>query len=95
MSTDKRGLDNPRNITRIVYGLYALCVALLIADLLYVKHVHFTFERVFGFFAAFGFVAYVSIVMSAKLLRRLLSRPEDYYERSNAGDAKRGGAPDA
>ena len=39
----------------------------------------------FGFFAFFGFGAYVFIVLSAKALRRLIKRPEDYYERSGEG----------
>lgn len=74
-------LDRPRNVTRLVHLLYAACAALLLADLVYRRETHFTFEAWFGFFAAFGFAAYVGIVISAKLLRRLISRPEDYYER--------------
>ena len=83
-------LDKPRNVTRIVYTLYAICALLLIADLLYTKHVHFAFEGWFGFFPLVGFAAYLFIVMSAKLLRRLIARPEDYYERK-----QRGGSNDA
>ncbi|HEX5757546.1 MAG TPA: hypothetical protein VFY12_14505 [Arenimonas sp.] len=86
MNDRERWLDRPRNVTRLVYGLYALCAALLAADLLYEKHVHFAFEAWFGFFALFGFGAYVFIVLSAKALRRLIRRPEDYYERGNDGD---------
>ena len=86
MNDDRdRWLDRPRNITRLVYGLYALCAALLLADLFYEKHSHFAFEHWFGFFAFFGFGAYVFIVLSAKGLRRLIKRPEDYYERSGEG----------
>ncbi len=29
----------------------------------------------------FGFVACVALVLTAKALRRILRRPEDYYER--------------
>jgi hypothetical protein len=80
----ERWLDRPRNVTRLVHGLYILCAALLLADLFYEKHIHFAFEAWFGFFAIFGFAAYVFIVLSAKALRRLIKRPEDYYEAHSA-----------
>lgn len=81
MNERERWLDRPRNVARLVYLLYAVCAGLLLADLFYEKHAHFAFESWFGFFALFGFFAYVVIVLSAKLLRRLISRPEDYYTR--------------
>jgi hypothetical protein len=37
--------------------------------------------RTFGFYALFGFVAYVALIFLGKGLRALLMRPEDYYER--------------
>ena len=75
----KYWLDQPANITRLVYGVYALCAALLLADLFYHKHAHFAFENWFGFYAFFGFGAYFCIVISARLLRRLIRRDENYY----------------
>lgn len=74
-------LDEPRNVDRIVYGLFTLCGLLFLADLLYSKHPHFGFEYWFGFYAAFGFVAAFTLVLVAKWLRPLLKRDEDYYER--------------
>lgn len=79
MSERPRWLDHPRNVRRLAYALYAVCALLLLADLFYVKHVHFAFEGWIGFFALLGFVAYCFIVNAAKLLRRLVKRPEDYY----------------
>ena len=76
----KYWLDQPRNINKIVYVLYIVCAALLLADLFYHKHGHFDFENWFGFYAWFGFLAYLSIVMSAKLFRKIIKRKEDYYD---------------
>jgi hypothetical protein len=73
-------LDQPRNIDRIFYALVAVCVALVLADFVYESHGHFHFEEWFGFHALFGFGAYVAIVMTAKQLRRVLKRDEDYYD---------------
>ena len=36
---------------------------------------------VYGFYGIFGFVACVALVLIAKQLRRVLMRPEDYYDR--------------
>lgn len=80
MNDDRRWLDEPRNVNRIVYGLYTLCGLLFLADLFYTRHPHFSFEGWFGFYAGFGFIASVALVLTAKQLRRLLRRDEDYYE---------------
>lgn len=82
-SSDEKAywLDQPRNINKLVYALWGVCALLLLIDLFYHKHSHFSFENWFGFYAAYGFLAYCLIVLSAKALRRLLQRDEDYYDR--------------
>lgn len=74
-------LDRPKNVDRLVYGFYALCAFVLAIDIFVPKHGPFAIEHVFGFYAFFGFLACVVLVLLAKQLRRLLMRPEDYYDR--------------
>ena len=81
MTDDRRRLDEPRSVRRIVHAVYLVCGLLLLADLLYVKTPHFSFENWFGFYPVFGFVVSFSLVLAAKELRRLLRRDEDFYER--------------
>lgn len=81
MNDDPRWLDDPRNVDRIVYGLYTVCGLAFLADFFYTKHPHFGFVSWFGFYAAFGFIASVSLVLTAKHLRRVLRRDEDYYDK--------------
>jgi hypothetical protein len=38
-------------------------------------------ESLWGFYAVYGFAACVLLVLLAKQLRKLLKRPEDYYDR--------------
>ena len=76
----KYWLDEPHNVTRIYWGLCAVCALLFVADAFYHKHVQFEAESWFGFFGIFGFVACVGLVLAAKLLRKILIRPEDYYD---------------
>ena len=67
-------------INFVVYTLYALCAALLLFDVFYHKHGHFKFEEWFGFYAFYGFIACIAIVLSAIQLRKILMRDEDYYD---------------
>ena len=53
----------------------------LAIDVFVPKHGPFAIEHVFGFYGLFGFVACVALVLVAKQLRRVLMRPEDYYDR--------------
>ena len=79
--TERRGwLDEPGNVRRIVWALVTVCALLFVADALYHKHPEFAIEELFGFYALFGFAVYVGLVLTAKALRRLLMRPEDYYD---------------
>ena len=73
-------LDEPRNVNRIVYALCAVCGLLLVIDPLIHKHGPFAIEHWLGFYGIFGFLACVALVFIARQLRRILMRPEDYYD---------------
>ena len=72
-------LDNPKSVTWIVYGLYAVCAALVAADLLYKKKTYFNAEYIFGFYGWYGFFMCAALVICAKGMRVFLMRREDYY----------------
>ena len=73
-------LDQPRNVSLIIWGLVMLCVLLFFADAFYQKHPHFELEQLFGFYGVYGFFVCVALVLVAKWLRTILMRPEDYYD---------------
>ena len=78
------GHDNSwveRNVRLIFRALVGICLALLAAELFYQHHPHFGIDRLPGFYAVFGFAAFVFIVYAGKGLRRLVMRSEDYYDR--------------
>ena len=95
MNDDRRWLDEPRNVTRIVYGLVALCTVVLLAGFFVDRESHFAVEDWPGFYAVYGFVVSVALVLSAKQLRRLVRRDEDYYEQPDetgeSGESDRDG----
>jgi len=78
---DADWFDKPSNVTLLVRLLVAACAALVAADAFHDRPAH-GFEPVgwFAFHAGFGFVACVFLVLSAKELRRLVGRPESYYD---------------
>lgn len=79
---DKRyRLDDRRNVTRVFYALVAVCALLLAGDFFYDKYGHFAWEGWFGFHGFYGFAGSVLLVLAARLLRRMLMREDDYYDR--------------
>ena len=82
MSPDNRKpLDDPANVNRLVYCLYALCGLLIPAHFFVSRKPHFPIEKVPGFYGIFGFGVFVVIVLAGKLLRKAIMREEDYYDR--------------
>ena len=73
-------LDKPRNVSRMLSGFYAICGLLFVLDFIIHRHTIHAWEQLPGFYAIFGFVAFVMLVVVAKLIRRLLMRREDYYD---------------
>ena len=69
------------NVRRIVWALYAVCAALVVIDVAIHKHGPFAIEHTFAFYAWYGFVACVALVLVAKVMRIILMRPENYYDR--------------
>jgi uncharacterized membrane protein len=82
MSTEKKHMfDNPKNVQKVLYSLFVSLVLLLALEPFVHKHSYFAWEKWFGFFAIYGFVACVLLVLAAKyILRPLVKRDEDYYD---------------
>ncbi len=77
---DKGFFDRPETVTRIIQVLLAVSALSVVADFFYHKHVDYDFQGWIGFDAIYGFIACVALVLSAKQLRRILMRDEDYYD---------------
>lgn len=78
---DKKHIfDNPKNVQKVLYGLFASLILLLALEPFVHKHSYFAWEAWFGFYAIYGFVACVLLVLAAKyVLRPFVKRDEDYY----------------
>jgi hypothetical protein len=83
--------DKPRNVRIVLRSLYAVCAFAFLLDIInlilsalgagHLRHAETSWEGFPGFYAIYGFVACVILVLVAKLLRKVLMRDEDYYDR--------------
>ena len=64
----------------IPHLLVAICFVLVIIDLIVHRHVVHPIEALWSFYAWFGFISCVFLVLVSKLLRKILMRREDYYD---------------
>jgi len=72
--------DNPRNVKRAIYSLFAVCGISFVAEFFVHRHVDHPWEVLFNFYSFYGFVACVVLVLLAKEMRKILMRREDYYD---------------
>ena len=86
-----------RNAVNIQRAVIAICVLLVLADIAFTlwghRHIHFALEGYIGVYCAVGFLSYVGLVFAAKLLRKLVMRPEDYYDAPAPAPAPAHSAP--
>jgi len=74
--------DKTENVKRLLNLFYASLIILVIADLFVPKHPAFAWEEYPSFYGVYGFVACVVLVLAARfVLRRLVTKKEDYYDR--------------
>ncbi len=72
--------DKPKNVNIILYSFYIICALLVGFDFIVHRHIYVSFEEIPAFYAIYGFVACVVLVVLAKLMRLVLMRKETYYD---------------
>jgi hypothetical protein len=72
--------DRKESVDRLLYLFYGLCVLVVVLDIVIHRHIYHPWEALFGFHAWYGFAAFWILVAVAKRMRRVLMRPEDYYD---------------
>jgi hypothetical protein len=72
--------DRPQTIKWILRIFYSICVLLVIVDFIVHRHIETAIEKVPAFYAIYGFVACVILVLIATEMRKVLMRDEHYYD---------------
>ncbi len=81
MSDERPGEGGARKRVHPIIKIFlGLCVVLLLLDFVIHRHVSHDWENLFGFYAVYGFVACVVLVLVATQMRRIVMRREDYYD---------------
>lgn len=73
--------DKPSRVRGVLAALYITCGLLAVADFFLHRHVEHPLESLPTFYAVYGFVGCVSLVLVAKELRKWIKREEDYYDK--------------
>jgi len=73
--------DNPKNVKKLLITFYCSLVILLISEFFIHPHPAFFFEHVKGFSAVYGFFSCVLLIFLAKLLRLIVMKKENYYDK--------------
>ena len=88
MNNKKHLFDNPKNVKLVIRALYISCFVLFAMDLVIHRHTVHPWESFIGFYAIYGFLACVILVLLARELRKLVMRDEDYYENTEMDDRR-------
>jgi len=75
-----------QTIKRMLLIFYAICIGLFAADFIIHRHIYHDWENLPGFYAIYGFVACVVLVLIATQMRKVLMRDEDYYDDKEGAD---------
>ncbi|MEX2366570.1 MAG: hypothetical protein WD601_08190 [Pseudohongiellaceae bacterium] len=73
--------DRPGTRQKIRNVLYVICGLLVLADFIIHRHTDMPLEKIPAFYAIYGFIALVAVVLLSKGLRRLVGRSENYYDK--------------
>ena len=73
--------DKPKNVRRFMLLFYVVLICCVAAEFFIHKHTYFRWEEYPSFHTAFGFSAFVVMILVGKyIFRPLLKRKEDYYD---------------
>lgn len=72
--------DKPENVQKMLKVFYVICGLLVVADFVVHRHIYHDWERIPAFYAIYGFVGCVVLVLIAREMRKFLMRGEDYYD---------------
>jgi hypothetical protein len=74
--------EPPHKHEKLIMAIYGVSlITIVVAGLSLELHNVFYWQNLPAFFAIYGFVAFVFLIYTAKGLRPLLQRKEDYYEK--------------
>ncbi len=65
----------------VLIAFVTLCVCLFAIDFFVKRYVYFEIEGVYNFYSIYGFIMFSIIIFGSRLLRFLLGRSENFYDK--------------
>jgi hypothetical protein len=72
--------DKPENVKKMLKVFYVSCGLLVLVDFFVHRHIYHDWENIPAFYAIYGFIGCVVLVLIATEMRKFLMRGEDYYD---------------
>ncbi len=68
------------NSSKIIWLLSLICVFLFVAEFYVHRHAEMGVDEYIGFYGAYGLIGSIFLVFLSHQIRKLLKRPEDFYD---------------
>tara|TARA_B100000989_G_scaffold3406_1_gene2353 strand:- start:222 stop:512 length:291 start_codon:yes stop_codon:yes gene_type:complete len=73
--------EKSKRLRALLIAFIILCFILFAIDFFVERYVYFEIERVYNFYSIYGFVMFSIIIFGSRLLRALLGRSENFYDK--------------
>jgi uncharacterized membrane protein len=73
--------EKANRLRAVLIGFIILCCVLFVIEFFVKRYVYFEIEGVYNFYSFFGFIMFSIIIFGSRLLRFLLGRPENFYDK--------------
>ncbi len=73
--------EKSSRLRAVLVAFITLCICLFAIDFFVQRYVYFEIEGVYNFYSIYGFIMFSIIIFGSRLLRFLLGRSENFYDK--------------
>ncbi len=73
--------EKSSRLRALVIAFMILCVGLFAIDFFVKRYIYFEIEGMYNFYSIYGFIMFSIIIFGSRLLRFLLGRSENFYDK--------------
>ena len=73
--------EKSSRLRAVLVAFITLCICLFAIDFFVQRYVYFEIEGVYNFYSIYGFTMFSIIIFGSRLLRFLLGRSENFYDK--------------
>ena len=73
--------EKSNRLRALLVAFITLCGCLFVIDFFVKRYVYFEIEGAYNFYSIYGFIMFSIIIFGSRLLRFILGRPENFYNK--------------